>query len=85
MPKGLVTRSAETPPLNCLCAFLLNILIPVQTLGELFRVLTGKAHYPADEARTRILQWSDSFEVADSSWQAFQSAFDLSVDHALQI
>ena len=36
-------------------------------------------------ARARILQWADSFEVTDSTWSAFQSAFDLTVDHGLQI
>jgi predicted nucleic acid-binding protein len=54
-------------------------------LGELFRVLTGKAKCSPDSARTRILQWADSFEVTDSTWTAFQSAFDLTVDHDLQI
>lgn len=62
-----------------------NVLLPAQTLGELFRVLTGKTKCPPDTARTRIQQWADSFEVPDSSWSAFQAAFDLTVDHNLQI
>lgn len=62
-----------------------SVLLPVQVMGELFRVLTGKAKCPPDVARARVLQWADSFEVADSSWTAFQSAFDLTVDHGLQI
>ena len=61
------------------------VLLPVQVLGELFRVLTGKAKCSPDMARARILQWADSFEVADSTWSAFQSAFDLTADHGLQI
>ena len=61
------------------------ILLPVQVLGELFRILTGKAHCPADIARSRILQWADSFEVADSTWSAFASAFDLTADHGFQV
>ena len=61
------------------------VLLPVQVLGELFRVLTGKAKCTPDIARSRILQWADSFEVADSNWASFQSAFDLTVDHNLQI
>jgi predicted nucleic acid-binding protein len=28
---------------------------------------------------------ADSFEVADSSWWAFQAAIDLAIDHGLQI
>lgn len=62
-----------------------SVLIPVQVLGELFRVLIGKAKCAPDEARSRALQWADSFEVSDSTWSAFQSAFDLTADHGLQI
>jgi predicted nucleic acid-binding protein len=61
------------------------VLLPVQVLGELFRVLTGKAKCSPDMARARILQWADSFEVTDSIWAALQSAFDLTADHGLQI
>ena len=35
--------------------------------------------------RSAILGWADSFEVADSTWTAFQSALDLAVGHELQI
>jgi len=62
-----------------------NIVLPAQVLGELFRVLTGKAGCAPDDARSRVLQWADSFEVTDSTWSAFQSAFDLTVDHNLHI
>jgi len=34
-------------------------------MGELYRVLTDK------DKREVILGWTDSFEVADSSWSAF--------------
>lgn len=61
------------------------VLLPAQVLGELFRVLTGKAKCTPDMARSRILQWADSFEVMDSTWSAFQSAFDLTEDHGFQI
>lgn len=61
------------------------VLLPAQTLGELFRVLTGKAKRETGLTRAAIMNWADSFEVADSSWSAFQSAMDLAVDHKLQI
>lgn len=61
------------------------VLLPAQILGELYRVLTGKARRHPSAAREAILGWADSFEVVDSSWTAFQSAMDLSVDHSLQI
>ncbi|TAJ78414.1 MAG: PIN domain-containing protein [Gallionellaceae bacterium] len=62
-----------------------SVLLPAQTLGELYRVLTAKAKRKPAPARDAILSWADSFEVADSSWIAFQSALDLSADHQLQI
>ncbi len=62
-----------------------RVLLPAQTLGELYRVLTGKAKRDAVATREAILGWTDSFEVADSTWTAFQSALDLAVDHKLQV
>jgi len=61
------------------------VVLPAQTLGELYRVLTGKGKREATEVREVILGWADSFEVADASWTAFQSALDLAADHGLQI
>lgn len=62
-----------------------EVVLPAQTLGELTRVLTGKAKRTAAQAREAVLSWADSFEVADSTWFAFQSALDLTVDHQLPI
>ena len=62
-----------------------RVVLPAQTLGELFRVLTAKMKKSPQEARTAILSWSDSYETADSTGTAFQSAFDLVVDHHLSI
>jgi len=62
-----------------------EVVLPAQTLGELSRVLTGKAKRSAEQTREAVLSWADSFEVADSTWFAFQSALDLTVDHQLPI
>lgn len=62
-----------------------RVVLPAQTLGELYRVLAGKARRAPDAVREALLGWSDSFEVADSTWTAFQAALDLSVDHGLHI
>jgi len=62
-----------------------RVLLPAQTLGELYRVLTGKANRDPAAARNAIMSWADCFEVADSSWLSFQTAFDLAIDHGLQI
>lgn len=61
------------------------VLLPAQALGELFRVLTGKAKRSAEQSREAIMTWADTFEIADSSWSAFQAGIDLVVDHQFQI
>ena len=60
-------------------------LLPAQVLGELQRVLVGKAGRAPEQARHAILEWGDSFPVADSTWTALQSALDLAADHSLAI
>ena len=62
-----------------------SVVLPAQTLGELTRVLTGKARRTPGAARQVVLGWADSFDVADSSWSAFQAALDLVVDHQMPI
>ncbi len=61
------------------------VILPAQTLGELFRVLTGKKKLGYIEAKQAVFMWADAFDVADSTWSAFQSAFDLIGDHPLAI
>lgn len=51
------------------------VLLPAQILGELFRVLTGKAHRDHSAAREAILNWGDGFDVADSTWVASSKRF----------
>lgn len=60
-----------------------DVVLPAQVLGELSRVLTAKAKRSPAQARDAVLGWADSFEVADSTWFAFQAALDLTVDHRL--
>jgi predicted nucleic acid-binding protein len=62
-----------------------EVIIPAQTLGELSRVLLSKAKRSAEDTRSAVLSWADTFSVADSTWPAFQAALDLNVDHKLQI
>ena len=63
----------------------LAVVLPVQVLGELFRVLVGKLRQPPVQAREAVLRWSDAYAVRDSTWAALQSAFDLSAAHGLTI
>lgn len=62
-----------------------DVLIPVQVLGELQRVLTGKAKRSAQQARAAIQSWCDAYAVADTTLAAMQAAQDLAADHRLAI
>jgi predicted nucleic acid-binding protein len=62
-----------------------SAFLPAQTLGELHRILIAKGGNTPALAREAILGWADAFEILDSTWSAFQSAFDLVADHQLQI
>jgi len=61
------------------------VVVPVQVLGELHRVLTGRPGRPADDARDALLGWADAFSVADSTWTAMTVATDGAADHGLPI
>ena len=60
-------------------------IVAVQVLGELSRVLTSKIKKSGSEVRELLLSWSDGVVVADTTWTAFQSAMDLSVDHQISM
>lgn len=62
-----------------------KVLIPVQVLGELHRVLTGKAGRTAEQVKEDLLGWTDTFSVVDTTAPALGSALDLAADHGLQI
>lgn len=60
-----------------------DLVIPLQCLGELFRVLTGKAGRSALQAQEAVLSWMDAFPVLDSTPAAWRGAMDLCVAHQL--
>jgi predicted nucleic acid-binding protein len=60
-------------------------VLPVQVLGELYRVLVGKCRVSAELAKEALLRWSDTFQVCESSWPALRSAIDLAQGHRLAI
>ncbi|MBM0106663.1 PIN domain-containing protein [Steroidobacter sp. S1-65] len=62
-----------------------NVVLPAQTLGELFRVLTGTSGIDRAKARSMVLSWSDAFAVHDSTHAAFLAAFDLAAEMSMQI
>ncbi len=62
-----------------------STFVPVQVLGELFRVLVRKAKYKAASARSVVTDFADIFPLIETSPAALNAAADLSVDHGLDI
>ena len=60
-------------------------VLPVQVLGELYRVLVGKYKFRGELAKEALQRWSDTFQVRDSTWPAMRSALDLAQAHQLAI
>lgn len=62
-----------------------SIVIPAQTLGELFNVLLRKAGKDPVEARAAVLGWRDTFSIASTTPETMAAAMDLVADHRLSI
>lgn len=62
-----------------------SILVPVQTLGELFNLLVKKAGWSASDARSSLLSWRDSFPLIETSAAVMLAAVELAKDHQLSI
>lgn len=62
-----------------------STFIPVQVLGELFRVLSSKSPLSPRVAQARIASWQASFPLIETSLSIFSSAIDLAVQHKLRI
>lgn len=62
-----------------------NVVLPVQVLGELYRVLVGKAKRPQTEARIAVLTWRDLYATVDTNFSVMGAALDLAVDHQLSV
>lgn len=60
-----------------------STLLPVQTLCELFSVLTRKAGRTRAKARDAVLRWGDTFPLIETSSSVQLMAMDLSADHQL--
>jgi predicted nucleic acid-binding protein len=62
-----------------------TVLLPVQTLGELFNLLVRKARRPPTSAREAMLSWMDAFPVIETSPEVMVAAADLATDHQLSL
>ena len=61
------------------------VVLPVQTLGELFNVLVRKAKRRPDRARAAVLSWRDAYATVETSAAVIVNATDLASDHGLTI
>lgn len=61
------------------------VVLPLQVLGELFRVLLRKSGRSPAEALAAVCLWRDGYAVAETSTIAFDAALELSLRHRLQI
>lgn len=62
-----------------------TIVLPAQVLGELFSVLTRKAHLPAETVRDRLGDYERTVSIAPTLPSTLSNALDLAVQHRLQI
>jgi predicted nucleic acid-binding protein len=62
-----------------------SIVLPTQTLGELFNVLVRKAKRRPSRARVAVLSWRDAYAVVETSAAVIVNAADLASDHGLTI
>jgi predicted nucleic acid-binding protein len=62
-----------------------DVVLPVQTLGELFNVLVRKVKRRPIHAREAVLSWRDAFSTVETSSSVMVSAMDLASDHDLSI
>ncbi|MGB8536235.1 MAG: PIN domain-containing protein [Acidobacteriaceae bacterium] len=58
-----------------------SVVLPVQTLGELFQVLVRKAGRSPEDARSAILTWRDAFASTETSASTVLPAADLVASH----
>lgn len=61
------------------------VVLPVQTLGELFNVLVRKAKRRPARARAAVLSWRDAYPVVETSATVMINAMDLASDHGMTI
>jgi predicted nucleic acid-binding protein len=62
-----------------------STFLPVQALGELFRVLVRKARWPPAQAQTALVTWQNTFPLIETSPAVLLGAIDLAADHHLDI
>lgn len=60
-----------------------DIVIPVQALGELFRLLQRKGVRAATDAKKTILAWADAYRLIETTYPVIVAATDAVEQHSL--
>lgn len=63
----------------------LSVVVPVQVLGEFFRVVTGRYAWTREKAQQSISVFRRVFDVSPTTVAAFDDALELATAHRLQI
>jgi predicted nucleic acid-binding protein len=58
-----------------------SVLLPVQTLGELFQLLVRKLKRTPAQARAAVLAWRDAYALIETSEDVLVAAVELAVAH----
>ncbi len=59
--------------------------LPVQVLGELFRVLVRKSGLAPGQARVVVLRWQKTYPLIETSPSVLVAAMDLAADRGINI
>jgi predicted nucleic acid-binding protein len=62
-----------------------QVVVPIQALGELFRVLVGKGGRSRADARAAVMAWRDTYPTSATAESTMLAAMDLAADHGLSI
>ena len=60
-----------------------QVLLPAQVLAELFRVLSRKLSISPETARMKVLDWSNTYSVIDTSGAVLEGAMELAGRHRI--
>ncbi|MBN9062714.1 MAG: VapC toxin family PIN domain ribonuclease [Rhizobiales bacterium 65-9] len=61
-----------------------DVVLPTQTIGELYNVLTRKAGINPGDANRRIATWLDGYSTILATERTFRTALELACAHRLQ-
>ncbi len=83
--EGFDDQSKQRAAQRAIRAFAGNTIVPVQVLGEFFRVMTRKVRVPPSDAAELCLELSLTHSPLGTSPAAFEAACELAKMHSIPI